>query len=98
MDNILRIKKIIEKTLDDNKAVDIISIDLKNKTSVADYMIGLPHEKSESDVMDSLKVTSISTSLGLVYWTDIISGVLMCIMFIAQIYYLYLKTKKIKES
>ena len=39
MDNILRIKKIIEKTLDDNKAVDIISIDLKNKTSVADYMI-----------------------------------------------------------
>jgi TRAP-type C4-dicarboxylate transport system permease small subunit len=48
--------------------------------------------------MDSLKVTSISTSLGLVYWTDIISGVLMCIMFLAQIYYLYLKTKKIKES
>ena len=48
--------------------------------------------------MDSLKVASISTSLGLVYWTDIISGVLMCIMFLAQIYYLYLKTKKIKES
>ena len=48
--------------------------------------------------MDSLKVTSISTSLWLVYWTDIISGVLMCIMFLAQIYYLYLKTKKIKES
>ena len=39
MDKILRIKKIIEKTLDDNKAVDIVSIDLKNKTSVADYMI-----------------------------------------------------------
>jgi len=39
MDKIIRIKKIIEKTLDDNKAVDIISIDLKNKTSVADYMI-----------------------------------------------------------
>ena len=39
MDNILRIKKIIEKTLDNNKAVDIISINLKNKTSVADYMI-----------------------------------------------------------
>ena len=39
MNNILRIKKIIEKTLDDNKAVDIISIDLKKKTSVADYMI-----------------------------------------------------------
>ena len=48
--------------------------------------------------MDSLKVTTISTSLGLVYWTDLLSGVLMCIMFVAQIYYLYLKTKKIKES
>ena len=48
--------------------------------------------------MDSLKVTSISTSLGLVYWTDIISGVLMCVMFAVQIYYLYLKTQKIKES
>ena len=31
--------------------------------------------------MDSLKVTGISTSLGLVYWTDLLSGVLMCIMF-----------------
>ena len=49
-------------------------------------------------IMDSLKVTTISTSLGLVYWTDILTGVLMCVMFIAQIYYLYLKTKKIKES
>ena len=48
--------------------------------------------------MDSLKVTTISTSLGLVYWTDILSGILMCVMFAAQIYYLYLKTKKIKES
>ena len=48
--------------------------------------------------MDSLKVTGISTSVGLVYWTDIISCVLMCIMFAIQIYYLYLKTKKIKES
>ena len=47
--------------------------------------------------MDSLRVTGISTSLGLVYWTDIISGLLMCIMFIIQIYYLYLKTKRIKE-
>ena len=48
--------------------------------------------------MDSLKVTSISTGLGFVYYTDIISGVLMCVMFAVQIYYLYLKTKKIKES
>ena len=48
--------------------------------------------------MDSLKVSGISTGLGLVYWTDIISGVLMCVMFIVNIYYLYLKTKKVKES
>ena len=48
--------------------------------------------------MDSLKVTGLSTSLGFVYWTDLLSGVLMCIMFAVQIYYLYLKTKKIKES
>ena len=39
MDKILRIKKVIEQTLDDNKAVNIVTIDLKNKTSVADYMI-----------------------------------------------------------
>ena len=48
--------------------------------------------------MDSLKVSGISTGLGLVYWTDLLSGVLMCIMFVVNIYYLYLKTKKVKES
>ena len=49
-------------------------------------------------LMDSLKATGVSTSLGVVYWTDLLSGVLMCIMFAVQIYYLYLKTKKIKED
>ena len=48
--------------------------------------------------MDSVKVSSISTSLGLVYWTDLLSGLLMCGMFAINIYYLWLKTKKIKES
>ena len=33
------IKKNIEKTLDDNKAQNIISINLKNKSYIADYMI-----------------------------------------------------------
>ena len=47
--------------------------------------------------MDSLKVTGRTTGLGFVYWTDLLSGILMCIMFAVQIYYLYLKTKKIKE-
>ena len=32
-------KKNIEKILDDNKALNIISIDLKNKSYIADYMI-----------------------------------------------------------
>ena len=49
--------------------------------------------------MDSLKVSGISTSLGMVYYTDIISGVLMCIMFAINIYYLILKIKNhSKES
>ena len=33
------LKKEIEKILNDNKAIDIVSIDLKNKTSIADFMI-----------------------------------------------------------
>ena len=33
------IKKNIEKILDNNKAQDITSIDLKNKSYIADYMI-----------------------------------------------------------
>ena len=39
MDKILNLKKIIVKTLDINKAQDIISIDLKDKSSMADFMI-----------------------------------------------------------
>jgi hypothetical protein len=47
--------------------------------------------------MDSLKVSGISTSLGLVYYTDIISGILMSTMFAINIYYILLKIKKIRE-
>ena len=36
---IKKIKKIIENTLNKNKANDIVSIDLKNKSYIADYMI-----------------------------------------------------------
>ena len=39
MDKILDLKKIVIKTLDINKAQDIISIDLKDKSSMAEYMI-----------------------------------------------------------
>ena len=38
MDKISDLKKIIIKTLDINKAQDIVSIDLKDKSSMADYM------------------------------------------------------------
>ena len=39
MDKITNLKETILKTLDNNKALDIISIDLANKSSMADYMI-----------------------------------------------------------
>ena len=37
--NISNLKNSIEKILDNNKATNIISIDLKNKSYIADYMI-----------------------------------------------------------
>ena len=39
MDNILDLKTIVINTLDLNKAQDIVSINLKDKSSMADYMI-----------------------------------------------------------
>ena len=39
MDKISDLKKVIIHTLDINKAIDIVSIDLKDKSSMADYMI-----------------------------------------------------------
>ena len=39
MDKTLDLKKVIIQTLDLNKALDIVSIDLKDKSSMADYMI-----------------------------------------------------------
>ena len=39
MDKIFDLKKIIVNTLDSNKALDIVTIDLKDKSSIADYLI-----------------------------------------------------------
>ena len=39
MDKISNLKKIILDTLDSNKALDVVSINLANKSSMADYMI-----------------------------------------------------------
>ena len=39
MEKVLRLKTTIEQILNDNKAIDVSSIDLKDKSSIADYMI-----------------------------------------------------------
>ena len=39
MEKVLYLKTTIEKILNDNKAINVSSIDLKDKSSVADYMI-----------------------------------------------------------
>ena len=68
MDKISELKKIIIKTLDLNKAEDIISIDLKDKSSMADYMIiasgtSSRHIQSLSEqVLDELKVNGVVNS------------------------------------
>ena len=56
-----KIKKIIEKTLDSNKANNIVSINLKKKSYIADYMIvasgtSSRHLQSLSEILvDELK-------------------------------------------
>ena len=68
MDKILDLKKIIIQTLDKNKAQDIISIDLKDKSSMADYMIiasgtSSRHIQSLSEqVLEKLKDNGIKDS------------------------------------
>tara|TARA_X000001036_G_scaffold432516_1_gene468542 strand:+ start:610 stop:960 length:351 start_codon:yes stop_codon:yes gene_type:complete len=68
MDKILDLKKIIINTLDINKANDIVSIDLKDKSSMADYMIiasgtSSRHIQSLSEqVLEKLKKNGIPDS------------------------------------
>ncbi len=68
MDKISEIKKIIIQTLDINKALDIVSIDLKHKSSMADYMIiasgtSSRHIQSLSEqVLNKLKDNGIKDS------------------------------------
>ena len=62
------LKSIILETLDSNKALDIISIDLKNKSSMADYMIiasgtSSRHIQALSEqVLEKLKTNGIKNS------------------------------------
>ena len=68
MDKNTDLKTIILDTLDSNKALDIISIDLKNKSSMADYMIiasgtSSRHIQALSEqVLEKLKANGVQNS------------------------------------
>ena len=68
MENNTNLKSIILDTLDSNKALDIISIDLKNKSSMADYMIiasgtSSRHIQALSEqVLEKLKTNGVKNS------------------------------------
>ena len=68
MDKILDLKETIIKTLDINKALDVITIDLKDKSSMADYMIiasgtSSRHIQSLSEqVLEKLKINGVKDS------------------------------------
>ena len=68
MDKNIDLKNVILDTLDSNKALDIISIDLKNKSSMADYMIiasgtSSRHIQALSEqVLEKLKTNGIKNS------------------------------------
>ena len=68
MDKISDLKQIVVNTLDINKAQDIISIDLKDKSSMADFMIiasgtSSRHIQSLSEqVLEKLKNNGVKDS------------------------------------
>ncbi len=68
MDKISELKEIVINTLDLNKAQDIVTIDLKDKSSMADYMIiasgtSSRHIQSLSEqVLDKLKNSGVKDS------------------------------------
>ena len=68
MEKNTNLKSIILDTLDSNKALDIISIDLKNKSSMADYMIiasgtSSRHIQALSEqVLEKLKTNGVKNS------------------------------------
>ena len=68
MDKISDLKSVVINTLDLNKAQDIVTIDLKDKSSMADYMIiasgtSSRHIQSLSEqVLEKLKANGIKSS------------------------------------
>jgi ribosome-associated protein len=68
MEKNTNLQNIILETLDSNKALDIITIDLKNKSSMADYMIiasgtSSRHIQALSEqVLEKLRANGIKSS------------------------------------
>ena len=68
MEKNIDLKNIILDTLNSNKALDIISIDLKNKSSMADYMIVASGTSSRhiqalsEQVLEKLKINGVKNS------------------------------------
>ena len=68
MEKKIDLKSIILSTLDSNKALDIISIDLKNKSSMGDYIIiasgtSSRHIQALSEqVLEKLKANGVKNS------------------------------------
>ena len=68
MDKISDLKSVVVSTLDLNKAQDIVTIDLKDKSSMADYMIiasgtSSRHIQALSEqVLEKLKANGINNS------------------------------------
>ena len=68
MEKNTNLKSIILDTLDSNKALDIVSIDLKNKSSMADYLIiasgtSSRHIQALSEqVLEKLKANGVKNS------------------------------------
>ena len=68
MDKNTDLKTIILNTLDSNKALDIVSIDLKNKSSMADFMIIASGNSSRhiqalsEQVLEKLKANGVKNS------------------------------------
>ena len=66
MEKINQLRKDIENILNDNKAIEIISINLKDKTSIADFMIvasgnSSKHIQALSEILiDKLKKKGIN--------------------------------------
>ena len=68
MDKTSALKQIVIATLDNNKAQNIVSIDLKDKSSMADYMIIASGNSSRhiqalsEQVLEKLKINGVENS------------------------------------